>query len=73
MGLVPSGGYSGKFNYINKVLMLFVYREQTDDCKILHTRNGSQYIPPELPHLIVDGFCVETRNVYELLGCYMHD
>ena len=27
---------------------------------------------PELPHYSVDGYCAETRTVYEFLGCYYH-
>ena len=27
---------------------------------------------PELPNLSVDGYCHETRKVYEFLGCYRH-
>jgi hypothetical protein len=49
-----------------------VYKEQTDGCKILHGRNGREYRLPELSHLSVDGFCPETKKVYEFLGCYFH-
>ena len=41
--------------------------------KILHGRNGREYRQPELPHFSVDGFCQETRTVYEFLGCYNDD
>ena len=40
--------------------------------KILHGPNGREYSLPELPHFRVDGFCPETRSVYEFLGCYYH-
>ena len=64
IGPIPSGGYTGKINYSNKAIMWLVYREQTDCCTI-HARNGREYRPPELPRLSVDGFCAETRTVYE--------
>jgi hypothetical protein len=38
----------------------------------MHGRNGRAYRLPELPLLIVDGFCRETKTVYELFGCYFH-
>jgi G:T-mismatch repair DNA endonuclease (very short patch repair protein) len=37
---------------------------------IMHTRNGHEYRLPELPHFSVDGYCVETRKVYEFLSCF---
>jgi len=40
--------------------------------KILHGRNGREHRQTELPHFNVDGFCPETRTVYEFLGCYYH-
>jgi len=72
IGLIPPGGYTGNVNYSNKGMMWLVYREQIDDCTIMHARNGRVYIPPELPNLSVDGFCAETRTVYEFLGCLYH-
>ena len=52
--------------------MWLVYREKTDGRKILHGRNGRECRQPELPNLSVDGFCPETRTVYEFFGCYFH-
>ena len=49
-----------------------VYRQQTDGCTIMHARNGREYRHPERPTLSVDGFCAETRTVYEFLGCLYH-
>jgi hypothetical protein len=46
--------------------------ERIDGCCIQHARNGREYRPPELPHYSVDGYCAETRTVYEFLGCYYH-
>jgi G:T-mismatch repair DNA endonuclease (very short patch repair protein) len=44
----------------------------TDGCQILHGRNGREYRLPELPQMSVDGFCAETKTVYEFFGCYWH-
>jgi len=44
--------------------------ERTEGCHIQNTRNGREYRPPELPHYSVDGYCAQTRTVYEFLGYY---
>ena len=69
IGIISPGGYTGKVNYSNKAIMWLLYREQTDGCTIIHTRNGREYRPPELPRQSVDRFCAETRNFYEFFGC----
>jgi len=71
---IPTGVYSGNVNYRKKALMWMVYREMMDGGgrKILQWQNGRKYRLQELPHFIVDGFCLQTRNVYEFLSCYYH-
>ena len=71
-GLIPSGGYSGNVNYSNRDLMWLVYMEQTHDCTILHACNGPRTDCLNFPHLIMDGFCAETGNVYEFFGFYFY-
>ena len=69
IGLIPTGGYSGNIYYSKKSLMWLVYREKTDGRRrILHGSNGREYRLPELPHFSDDGFCPETRTVYEFHG-----
>jgi hypothetical protein len=58
--------------YSNKSIMWLVYREQVDACTIMHSQKGREYRLPELPCLSVDGFCPDTRTVYEFCGCYYH-
>jgi G:T-mismatch repair DNA endonuclease (very short patch repair protein) len=72
IGLIPTAGYTGKINYSKKALMWLVYRKETDGCRILHGGNGREYRLPDIPNLSVDGFCAESRTVYEFLGCYWH-
>jgi len=73
IGVIPTGGYTGNDNCGRKSLMWMVYREKTDGGrKIMYVRNGREYRLPELHHYSVDGFCQETRSVYEFLGCYYH-
>ncbi|GFG31346.1 hypothetical protein Cfor_03980 [Coptotermes formosanus] len=52
--------------------MWLSYREHTDACSIQHGRNGRESRLPAVPHLKVDGYCAETRTVYEFNGCYWH-
>ena len=46
--------------------------EQPDGCTIMHARNGSEFRLPELSRYSVDGYCAETKTVYEFLGCFWH-
>jgi hypothetical protein len=66
IGLIPSGGYTANNSYSKKALMWLLEKEQTDGCQI-HARNGREYRPPELAQYSVDGYCAETRTVYEFL------
>jgi hypothetical protein len=72
IGLIPTGGHTGNRNYSRKAMMWLVYREQTEGCRILHGRNGREFRTPELPNFSVDGYCAETKTVYEFNGCYWH-
>jgi G:T-mismatch repair DNA endonuclease (very short patch repair protein) len=72
IGLIPTGGYSCSNKYSKKALMWLIHMEQVDGCHIMHARNGRECRLPELPHFSVDGYCAETRTVYEFLGCFFH-
>jgi len=50
--------------------MWLLHMEELDDCKIMHARNVREYRLPELPPFSVDGYCAETRTVYEFLDCF---
>jgi G:T-mismatch repair DNA endonuclease (very short patch repair protein) len=52
--------------------MWLLEKEQTDGCQTQYARNGREYRPHELAQYSVDGYCAETRTVYEFLGCYYH-
>ena len=52
--------------------MWLLHIEQMDGCRIMHARNGREYRPPELPKYSVDGYCPETKIMYEFLGCFYH-
>jgi len=70
VGLISAEGYSCNQNYSKKALMWLLHMEQMDGCKIMPARNGREYRLPELPRFSVDGYCAETRIVFEFLGCF---
>jgi hypothetical protein len=72
IGLLPPGGYNATNRYSKKGLIWLLRLEKLNGCHLQHARNGRQYGTPELPHYTVDGYCAETRTVYEFLGCYYH-
>jgi hypothetical protein len=53
IGLIPKGVYSGNMNYSKKAFLWLIYKQQTNNCKILHNRNGREYRLPEMPRLCV--------------------
>jgi G:T-mismatch repair DNA endonuclease (very short patch repair protein) len=46
--------------------------EQTNGCLIMHDRNGREVRLPKIPQYSVDGYCPETRNVFEFYVCFYH-
>ena len=72
IGFIPTGSYSCNNNYSKKALMWVLHVEQTEVCRIRHARNGREYRLPELPNFSVDGYCEETRRIYEFYGCFYH-
>ena len=52
--------------------MWILHMDQTDGCTIIHARNGREFRLPELLRYSVNGYCAETRTVYECLGCFWH-
>jgi G:T-mismatch repair DNA endonuclease (very short patch repair protein) len=72
IGLIPTGRYTSNNKFSKNARMWLVYREKADGCTILHGLNGSGYRLPEFSDLSVDGFCPETKIVYEFYGCFWH-
>jgi len=72
IGLIPTGGCTCNKNYSKKAMMWLLHMEETDGVKIMHGRNGREYKVHELPQFSVDGYCPETRTIYEFFGCYFN-
>jgi len=71
-GLIPTGGCTCNHKYIKKALLWLLHMKRIDGMKKMHGRNGREYKLPELPRFRLDGYCSETRTLYELFGCYNH-
>jgi G:T-mismatch repair DNA endonuclease (very short patch repair protein) len=69
IGLIPTGAYTCNTKYSKNALIWLLHTQQTDVVKIMHGRNGREYRLPELPRFSVDGYCPETRTIYEFFGC----
>jgi len=72
IGLIPTGGYTCNNKYSKKAMMWLLHMEQEEGVKIMHGRNVREYKLPELPHVSVDGYCPETKTIYEFNGCFHH-
>ena len=70
IGLICAGGYSCNQNYSKNAFMWLLHMEEMNGWKIMHARNGRECRLPELPRFGVDGYCAETRIVYEFLGFF---
>ena len=51
IGIIPAGGYTNKKGQSKKAIMWLTDEEQRDGKRILHGRNGREYVLPELPEL----------------------
>jgi len=70
IGLIPTGRYTCNNRYSKKSLMWLLYMEETDGVQKMHCRNGREYSLPDLPNISVDGYCPETKTIYEFFGCF---
>jgi len=69
---IPLSGYSCNNNYNKKALMWLLHVERMDGCQIMHARNVCEYRPPEIPNYSVDGYCPDTKIIYEFLRSFYH-
>ena len=72
IGIIPRCGYTDGRMQSKKALMWLVHEQNTQGLRIRHGRNGKEYRLAELRNYSVDGFCEETKTVYEFMGCFWH-
>ena len=69
--LIPTGGYTVNVKYSKKALMWVLHKKKLTVARYCKLATDASSLP-ELLRFSVDGFCMETRTVYEFLGCYHH-
>jgi len=69
VGIIPRAGYRiGDRQSIGLQLLAYMGRTR----KIIHAGNGREMHLPGVPNVKVDGYCQETDEVFEYLGCFWH-
>jgi len=71
VGIIQREGYRMGNSQSVEVLQWLAYIGRTMN-NINHAGNGSEVHLPGLPSVKVDGYCAETREVFEYLGCFWH-
>ena len=67
--LIHPEGYQPKKKYSKKALLWLHYESVKRNCHIKHAGNGGEV---EIGGYFVDGYCAETRTVFEYQGCAWH-
>ena len=69
IGIIPEKGYNAK-QMSSKISMLWLkYLSSKHKIFIQHRLNGGE---KKIGRYFVDGFCEETKTIYEFLGCFWH-
>ncbi|CAC5368814.1 unnamed protein product [Mytilus coruscus] len=68
---VPSEGYTKRFNHSRSSILWLEWMMNEENVFIQHALNRGEFkIPGTKFH--VDGYCQETNDVFEFLGCHWH-
>ncbi len=70
LGIVPATGYTVRNNYSHQSILWLEWL-QKPGLQIQHALNGGEFKIPRTNYR-VDGYCHETKTVYEFLGCLWH-
>ena len=69
--IIPRGGYRLGDRQSIEALQWLEYIGRTRN-NVTHAGNGREVHLAGLPNLKVDGYCEETNEVFEYLGCFWH-
>ena len=69
IGIIPRGGYTDGKVQSKQAMMWLAYVQITEGRRLRHGHNGKEYRLRELQRYSVDGYCEETKTVYEFMGC----
>ena len=70
--IIHIGGYTDNNRKQSRKATAWLKLKEKEGKRSLHGRNGKERQLPKLPDIHVDGFCEETRTMYEFMGCYWH-
>ena len=69
VGIIPKAVYRMGNRQSVEALQWLAYNGQTRK-NITHAGYGREVNFPSVPNVKVDGYCAETREVFEYLGCF---
>jgi hypothetical protein len=70
-GYYPERGYRMGDHQSVEALQRIAYIGRTRN-DVTHAGNGREVHLPVVPNVKADGYCAETREVFEYLGCFWH-
>jgi G:T-mismatch repair DNA endonuclease (very short patch repair protein) len=70
VGIILRAGYRMGDRQSIEGLQWLAYMGRTR--KMIHAGNGRETSLPGVPNVNVDGYCEETKEVFEYLGCFWH-
>ena len=71
VGIIPRGGYGMGDRQSVEALQWLAYIGWTRN-NVTHAENGREVHLPRVPNVKVDGYCEDTKEVFEYLGCFWH-
>ena len=69
VGIIPRGGYRLGRRQSVLALQWLAYIGRTKN-NVTHTGNGREVYLAGVPNMNFDGYCSETNEVFEYLGCF---
>ncbi|KAB0800667.1 hypothetical protein PPYR_06406 [Photinus pyralis] len=69
IGLIPRHGYRYRDKQSKIAIEWLIWEEKVRGINILHAAKGKEMV---LGGLSVDGYCAETNQVFEMMGCFYH-
>ena len=69
VGIIPRAGYRMGDRQPVEALQWLAYIGRTRN-NITHAGNGREVHLPGISSVKVDGYCAETREIFEYLGCF---
>ncbi|KAK5638665.1 hypothetical protein RI129_012960 [Pyrocoelia pectoralis] len=69
IGLIPRQGYRYRDNQSKVAIQWLLWEEKVRKINIVHAAKQQEIVLGGLP---VDGYCAETNQIFEMMGCFYH-